>query len=68
MILFIITWLLIIKPGVSSSRFLYSVKVVKAIITLKSDLDSVAGDIMGDIIGNIVKTNIMLNWLASDLM
>lgn len=45
MALFMIMWLFIDRPGVSSTRFLYFVKGVRAIITFNSELDSAAKDI-----------------------
>lgn len=45
MVLFMIIWLSIDRPGVFSTRFLYFVKGVRAIITFNSELDSVAKDI-----------------------
>lgn len=52
------------KPKVSSTSFLYSIKVVKAIINLNSDLDNIVGDVIGDTISDIVEIDLILNWLA----
>lgn len=49
------------RPKVSSTSFLYSIKVVKAIINLNNDLDNIAGDVIGDTISNIVEIDIILD-------
>lgn len=57
MALSVVTWLLVARPGVPSTRFLCSVKAAGATITLDSDLDGAAGDVTGD----VVEADIMLD-------
>lgn len=61
----VIIWLLVAGPKVPSSRFMCSLKVIGAIVTLDNDLDSVVRDITGnvidDVMSDIAKANIMLD-------
>lgn len=59
--LFVVTYLLVFKPGFSRTSFCCSIKSIRDMINLD---DVKAGEIMGDIVISLAKTNIMLDWLT----